>query len=99
VPQGVDILAPSLQAAPSILPIFDGPQPYEGPTYSACSAANLIPDKKSIANVFFVLELLQIESVGWYTMTLLAIFHSCQLMAVFVFCDVPLQCNLGEADL
>jgi hypothetical protein len=47
-----DIPAPSLQAAPPILPIFDGPQPYEGPAYGARSAANLIPDNESIVNVF-----------------------------------------------
>jgi hypothetical protein len=48
----VDILAPSSQATPPILPIFEGPQPYEGPAYGACSAANWIPYDKSIANAF-----------------------------------------------
>jgi hypothetical protein len=48
----VDISALSLQAAPPILPIFKGPQSYKGPAYGARSAANLIPDNESIANVF-----------------------------------------------
>ncbi len=47
-----DIPAPATQAAPRILPIFDSPQPHKGPAYGACSAANLIPDDESIANVF-----------------------------------------------
>ncbi len=48
----VRISAPSLQAAPPILPIFEGPRPYKGPAYDARSVANLIPDNESIANVF-----------------------------------------------
>jgi hypothetical protein len=40
------------QDAPTILPIFVEPPQYHGSAYGARSQANIIPDDKSIANVF-----------------------------------------------
>jgi hypothetical protein len=40
------------QVAPPLLPLFVEPWPYPGPAYGACMDATLIPDNKSIANVF-----------------------------------------------
>jgi len=40
------------QVGPIILPIFVDPLQYHGPAYGAQSQVNLIPDDKSISNVF-----------------------------------------------
>jgi len=40
------------QVAPIILPIFVEPPQYHGPVYGAQSQVNIIPDDKSIANIF-----------------------------------------------
>jgi hypothetical protein len=40
------------QVAPIILPFFVEPPQYKGPAYGARNQVNIIPDDKSIANVF-----------------------------------------------
>jgi hypothetical protein len=96
----VDIPAPSSQAAPPILPIFDGPQPYEGPAYGACSTANLIPDDESMANVFCFGAFADKVSGVVYN-DLIGNFPFMSIGGSVFFCNVSLQnkCNLGEADL
>jgi hypothetical protein len=44
--------APVPQVVPPILPVFVEPPPYRGPAYGAQHEANIIPNNKSIANVF-----------------------------------------------
>jgi hypothetical protein len=54
-PQGPKIHeAPALvpEIAPLVLPVFDAPCPFHNPTYSAHHNAHVIPNNKSIANIF-----------------------------------------------
>jgi hypothetical protein len=52
VPNTCEALAPVPQIAPPVLPVFDSPCPFHGPVYGACHNAHMIPDNKSIANIF-----------------------------------------------
>ena len=93
----VDIPAPSLQATPPILPIFEGPQPYKGLAYGACSAANWIPEDKSIANVFcFGVFADKISGVAYNDLT--GNFRFMSIYGSVFFVMYHYNTNLGEAN-